>query len=64
MPNDLAYEMLRQMQQASIKTGPFRGIGDLINYIGLLVCGGFIFLWFLKKIVLEVIEYVREKKAK
>lgn len=66
MPNDLAYEMLKQMQQMNLHqdTGPFRGIGDLINFIGSIVVGGFILLWFLRKAVMGVIEYVREKRIK
>jgi hypothetical protein len=54
MPKNMVFEML-----PVIKTGtPFRGIGDLVNYIGLLVCGGFIVLYALKEIVKEIIEYV------
>ena len=65
MPNDLAYEMLKQIQQMPIESsGPFRGIGDLINFIGLLVVGGLISLWFFKKIVLGVIEYVKWRRSK
>ena len=43
------------------QTGPFRGIGDLFNFIGMLVVGGFITLWFLRKIVKEIWEYVSDR---
>jgi hypothetical protein len=63
MPSNLGFEFM-----PVIKTGvPFRGIGDLFNFIGLLVVGGFIVLWVLKNLFLEVKEYVcswfRKRKA-
>ena len=54
MPKNLGFEFIPIVKQ----TGPFRGIGDLFNFIGLLVVGGMITLWFLKKIVKEIWEYV------
>jgi hypothetical protein len=54
MPKNLVFEML-----PVVKTNvPFRGIGDLFNFIGVLVIGGLILLWLLKNMFLEVKEYV------
>lgn len=55
MPNDLGFNFIIK------HTGSFRGIGDLFNYIGVLVCGGFIAYLFLREIVKEICEYVSDR---
>lgn len=37
-----------------LPTTPFRGIGDFINFIGMLVAGGFIVLWSIRKLIIAL----------
>ena len=40
---------------------PFTDVGDLFNFIGIMVVGGFITLWVLQKIVLCIYHSWRHK---
>lgn len=40
----------------------FQSVGDLLMFIGMLVCGGFIILYALKEVVKEIWQYVSSRK--
>jgi len=45
-----------------IKPIYFQNVGQLMMYIGMLVCGGFIVLYTVKEIVKEIWYYVFDRK--